>query len=192
MCAYVGYKGTDDLSLLVRDVTGKSEVDAAWVGTAAFWIRPFAAVGAGLLADRVGGWRTVAACFVLLLLSNLGVATASSAPVVPLLFASVAGTCVAVYALRGVYFALFPEAGVPVAVTGTAVGLVSVVGYTPDVFFGPLMGAILDAHSGAEGHRVLFFVLAGFACAGVFATLGFAFAAGGHRRSAGPSAESLP
>ena len=45
VCAYVGYKGTDDLSLLASDVLGYNDVDAAWVGTLAFYIRPVAAAG---------------------------------------------------------------------------------------------------------------------------------------------------
>jgi len=173
ICAYVGYKGTDDLSLLTRDALGYSDVDAAWVGTLAFWIRPVAAATAGLVADRIGGWKTVAVSFALLMASNAGVAFGVMHPAPALLFSAIVGSCCAVYALRGVYFALFPEAGVPVAVTGTAVGLVSVVGYTPDVFFGPMMGWLLDRSPGAAGHQHLFAVLAGFALLGLAATLVF-------------------
>ena len=56
--------------------------------------------------------------------------------------------------------------GVPVAWTGTAVGLVSLVGYTPDVFFGPVMGHILDTHPGVTGHQYLFTMLAAVAVVG--------------------------
>lgn len=174
ICAYVGYKGTDDLSLLTVDALGATDVEAAWVGTLSFWIRPVAAVGAGFLADRIGGAKTVGCCFALLLAGNLGVAGGVMGPAHALLFTSIVGTCVAVYALRGVYFALLPEAGVPFALTGTAVGIVSLVGYTPDVFFGPLMGWILDGKAGAEGHQDLFLVLSGFALLGLVATALFA------------------
>ena len=77
------------------------------------------------------------------------------------------------YALRGVYFAVFDEGRVPVAVTGTAVGLVSVVGYTPDIFMGPLMGALLDGSPGITGHQHLFYVLTGFSVVGLLATFAF-------------------
>lgn len=170
VCAYVAYKGTDDLALMTADALGASDVEAAWVGALAFWVRPVAAVGAGYLADRIGGAKTLAWCFALLLAADLGVAFGVMSPVHVLLFASIVGTCVAVYALRGVYFALLPAAGVPVALTGTAVGIVSLVGYTPDVFFGPLMGWVLDRKEGAEGHRDLFWVLSVFALLGLVAT----------------------
>ena len=174
ICAYVGYKGTDDLSLLTVDVLGATETQAATVGTLAFWIRPLAAVGAGLLADHIGGWRTVLGAFLLLLLADLAVVGGVVSVHAGALLVAIIATCVAVYALRGVYFALLQEAGVPLAATGTAVGIVSFVGYTPDVFFGPLMGTILDGKPGAPGHRDLFLVLAGFAALGALCTVAFA------------------
>jgi nitrate/nitrite transporter NarK len=176
VCAYVGYKGTDDLSLLAVDVLHYSEVQGAAVGTLAFWLRPVSAVGAGLLADRIGGWRTVAISFALLILADLGVVLGTIGPGVAVLFASIVGACVGVYALRGVYFALFQESGVPVSHTGTAVGLVSFIGYTPDVFFGPMMGAILDGAPGVLCHQHLSLVLAGFATVGLAATAAFGVA----------------
>jgi len=33
---------------------------------------------------------------------------------------------------------------IPLLATGTAVGLISIVGYTPDVFSGPLIGYLLE------------------------------------------------
>lgn len=38
------------------------------------------------------------------------------------------------YAVRGVYYATMGEAGVPVAMTGTATGIISVIGYLPDSY----------------------------------------------------------
>jgi MFS family permease len=77
----------------------------------------------------------------------------------------------AVFALRGVYFALLEETGTPRHLTGTTVGAVSFIGYTPEVFFGPLSGRILDRSPGLEGHQDYFLLLA------VFALLGLAAAA---------------
>ena len=71
------------------------------------------------------------------------------------------------------YFAVFEEAKVPLEFTGSAVGIVSVVGYTPDIFMGPLMGYILDRHPGAHGHQDLFLFLAGSAVVGLLATVAF-------------------
>jgi predicted MFS family arabinose efflux permease len=44
VCAYSGYKITDDYSLFARDVLGFSEVNAAGIGTLALWIRALVAI----------------------------------------------------------------------------------------------------------------------------------------------------
>ena len=73
------------------------------------------------------------------------------------------------FALRGVYFALLEESAVPVRFTGAAVGLVSLVGYTPDIFFGAIAGRLLDAAPGAAGHQHYFILLAVIASIGLLA-----------------------
>ena len=79
-------------------------------------------------------------------------------------------TSVAVYGLRGVYFALLEEGAVPAVVTGTAVGLVSVLGYSPDVFFGVLAGWLIDSYPGVPGYRYFCFWMVGFAAVGLVAS----------------------
>ena len=76
-------------------------------------------------------------------------------------------TLCAVFALRGIYFALLEETRTPRHITGAAVGLVSVVGFTPDIFFAPIAGRILDANPGIEGHMDLFMLLAAIAVVGI-------------------------
>jgi sugar phosphate permease len=173
--AYVAYKATDDFGLFAKEAYGMDEVEAAWISGVSAWIRPFAALAAGLLADRSSASRVAVACFVTLM---VGFATMSAmTPVVGLvwmLVSQIAIVCVAVYGLRGVYFALFEQASVPLAATGTAVGIVSVIGYTPDIFSGLVLGMILDAHPGATGHRLYFAVVAAAAGVGLLATLAFA------------------
>ena len=178
ICAYVGYKSTDDFSLLARDAFGYDEVAAARLGTLSFWARPIAAIGAGLLGDRCGLSRVTLASFAILLVGSLVFATGILQPGVPwLLVTTVLGTSLAIYAMRGLYFALFQEARIPLALTGSAVGLVSILGYTPDVFMGPLMGHLLDRSPGVLGHQHLFLVVAAFAALGLLLTLLFRRAA---------------
>ena len=76
--------------------------------------------------------------------------------------------------LGGLYFAIMQEGKVPMAYTGSAVGLVSVIGYMPDVFMGPLMGYLLDQSPGAAGHQHVFWLVSGFALLGLIASYLFA------------------
>jgi sugar phosphate permease len=80
-------------------------------------------------------------------------------------------TFFAVFALRGIYFALLEENRTPPYLTGAAVGLVSLVGYTPEIFFAPITGRILDANPGLVGFRHYFLFLAGTAMLGIVVVL---------------------
>ena len=174
VCAYVGYKSTDDFSLYARDAFGYDDVAAAKIGTLSLWVRPFAAIAAGFIADRVGVSRTTAWSFALMVLGSVAIAAGTPYLGVHwLLLITVVGTSAGIMALRGIYFALFGEGRVPLAYTGSAVGVVSVIGYTPDVFMGPLMGVLLDGSPGAAGHQHLFWVVAGFGIVGLMCTILF-------------------
>ena len=83
-------------------------------------------------------------------------------------------TCAAVYGIRGVYFALLEETNVTFNITGTAVGLISVIGFTPDIFFHSIAGRLLDAAPGLEGHQHFFAMLAVIAAVGMAASIALA------------------
>ena len=174
LCAYVGFKSADDFSLYANEVLNFNEVDAARAGTVSLWVRPIAAIGAGFLADRFGTVRMTLLSFGLLLGGSVALASgAIDSQVAWLFFVSIVCSSLGIFALRGLYFAVMQEGKVPLALTGSAVGFVSVVGFTPDVFMGPLMGYLLDQSPGAAGHQHVFWVVAGFALAGLAASLGF-------------------
>ena len=61
------------------------------------------------------------------------------------------------------------QGGVPLAVTGIATGIVSVIGYTPDIFMPVLGGMILDANPGADGYQNLFLLTAALSFVGLIA-----------------------
>jgi sugar phosphate permease len=174
ICAYVGFKATDDFSLYARSVLELNEVDAAKVGTVSLWMRPIAAIGAGFLADRTSAGLMTIVSFLLLAAGSLVLASdivQSGMLVVYLL--TIISASLGIFALRGLYYAIMKEGKVPIAFTGSAVGLVSVVGYTPDIFMGPVMGYLLDRAPGAAGHQHVFMVVFGFAFAGLLSSLLF-------------------
>lgn len=167
--AYVAYKGFDNYTLYAVQGWGMDEVEAAQIATLGTWVRPFAALGAGLMGDRLGVSRMLILCFVLLLISHLvfALTTPGGGGAAWLLLGNVVVTCAAMFGLRGLYFALFGEAKVPIAVTGAAIGVVSIIGYTPDIFVTLVAGILVDATPGIEGHQHFFWFLSGFAVLGL-------------------------
>jgi len=172
LAAYCGYKGLDNFALYAVEVLDKSPVEAAELTSMAAYLRPVAAISAGFLADRFTATRTVGINYLLFLISNIGVALiAPSAQPMLWLIANIVLSFTAVYALRGIYFALLEETKVVRHYTGTAVGIISFVGFLPDFFFAAIAGRILDAAPGLAGHQHYYLFLAGFGFLGLVATI---------------------
>ena len=172
VAAYCGYKGLDNYGLYAVQVLGMTELQSAGLMTAASYLRPVAALGAGLLADRLGANRVVT--------SLLGAATVAFFAMlwleparvgVTLILGNLMVAVISVYALRGVYFALLQDLDVDRRHTGAAVGVVSVIGYTPDIFFAPVAGRILDAGTAAQGFNNYFLFLTTLSLAGLACSL---------------------
>ena len=83
-----------------------------------------------------------------------------ASPVAPtIVYANLEITCLGVYALRGHYFALLEQTRVPHMVTGAAVGLISLIGYTPEIIVGPIAGRLLDNYPGVTGYQYFYLLL---------------------------------
>ncbi len=111
-------------------------------------------------------------CFTLLLVSQLLFAVLVPRPGIAwVLMLNILAGSSAMFGLRGLYYALFEESRIPAAVTGTAVGLVSVFGYTPDIFISYTGGVLLDRSPGLTGHQHYFYFLAAFAAIGLVVSM---------------------
>jgi nitrate/nitrite transporter NarK len=175
ICAYCGYKGLDNYALYAVEVLGMNEVESARFTSLAAYLRPVAAVAAGFLADRWLASKVISAAFLLLLLAYaMLVFQPSPARLIDIVYANLVLTFIAVFGIRGVYFALLEETGVERNLTGSAVGLISLAGFTPDIFFAAIAGRLLDAAPGIAGHQHYFAMLAMISAIGVFAALSLA------------------
>ena len=152
------------------------QVNSAKVGTFLLFVRPVIGVMIGILADRTQTtfWLLLSfiVTFVGALLFATGVISDSSTW---LFFISILIVATGVYAARSLYFAVMESGKIPLVLTGTAVGLVSLVGYTPDIFAGPLIGYFLESSPGVVGHQRVFWMLAFFSFIGGIAAFGYYF-----------------
>lgn len=167
LCAYVGYKITDVISLYAQDVMLYDQVQSAQVGTFLLFIRPVIGVFIGIIADRsqTTFWLTLS--FVITFIGALLIATGIiSQSTTFLFFISILVVATGVYGARSLYFAVMERGQIPIVLTGTAVGLVSLIGYTPDIFMGPAIGYFLEQSPGEVGHQHVFWMLAVFSLVG--------------------------
>jgi nitrate/nitrite transporter NarK len=131
---------------------------------------------AGWVADRFDATRSIGVFFLI-----LAVVYASLSVLMPdsvghgVIYLNLGVSLFAVFALRGIYFALLQETRTPKHITGAAVGLISVVGYTPEIFFAPIAGRILDTTPGVGGFSNLFMLLAAITTVGVVIATSLAY-----------------
>lgn len=170
LCAYVGYKITDVISQYANEVMLYDQVKSAQVGTFLQFLRPATGILVGLLVDRfkITFWLLLSLVFCVIggILFGSGIIAPSTTA---LFFMSVIIIAIGVYAARALYFGVMKVGKIPLVLTGTAVGLISLVGYTPDIFAGPAYGYFLDTYPGEQGYQYVFWMLAGFSTVGAIA-----------------------
>ena len=175
MCAYVGYKVTDIYSLYASEVMFYDQIEAAKVGAVQLYLRPIVCIIIGLLADKTKNMFWIIFGFITMLIGAVIFSLGFIQPDMNFIFfLSLVVLAVGTYSIRALYFAVLKEAKVPFALTGTAVGLISVVGYSPDIFAGPIMGYLLDTYPGVVGHQYVYLILVVFSVIGLIASLRFA------------------
>ena len=174
LCAYVGYKATDIFTLYTESVMEYDAIKSAKVGTSLLYLRPVIGVTIGLLADRTKASIWLIIGFSLTLISSIVFASGIITEKSTLLFViNILIIAIGVYSCRVLYFATLEEAKIPISLTGTTVGLVSIIGYTPDIFSGPMFGVLLDNTNKILGLQHAFMVLAGFTLIGLIASIVF-------------------
>jgi len=174
LCAYTGYKASDLFTLYAKDVMGYDAIKSASVGTSLLYVRPIIGVVVGFMADRTRASLWLIIGFLLTTLSSIVFALGIIDNSTTLLFIiNILLMAIGVYSCRVLYFATLKEAQIPIALTGTAVGLVSIVGYTPDIFSGPMFGILVDNPDKVAGLQNAFLVLAGFSFLGLLTSFLF-------------------
>ena len=173
-CSYYSMWGTYNFAKYAVDGFEMEQVNAAYFSTVGSWARCFVAVFAGFVADKLGVRRVV------ILSSIVGAAGFSvftygsvGKEMIFLLFITSVIISMGIYSLRGIYYALMKESHIPRHLVGAAVGVISFIGYTPDIFAPMVKGRLLDhfRFEPLQAHRYYFLtcVLAGVA--GAIATI---------------------
>ena len=173
--AYVGYKVTDIYSLYASEVMLFNNIEAANIGSLQLYLRPLVCVIIALFAGKKNYIYFIILGFITMLIG----ATIFAFGIVQLnmnfvFFFSLIIVATGTYAIRALYFSIMQEGRIPLLMTGTAVGVISVIGYTPDIFASPIIGYLLDKYPGILGHQYVFTLLVLFSVLGLLASIKFA------------------
>ena len=76
-----------------------------------------------------------------------------------------------VFSLRGIYFCYIQETKIPTNVIGFSVGIISLIGFFPDVYIGPIFGYILDTYSKVKAFNLCYIFLLILSLIGFYSAL---------------------
>lgn len=125
------------------------------------------AILAGYFADRIrSAYQVIFSGFVLIFASLCTFIvlpySVSSTWIAVLSFAVLS---IAVYGMKGLYYALISESSIDIACTGSAVGIIAGIGYLPDTFMYSMMGNWID--TGLDGYYKMFIYAMAVSAAGM-------------------------
>ena len=174
LCAYMGYKITDIYSLYASEVMLFDEINAARVGALQQYLRPIVCISVAFFTDKNGNINNILIGFFVMMLGSILFASGLIRVSMNMLFfISLIIVATGTYAIRGLYFSILKDGKIPYILSGTAIGLISIVGYSPDIFATPLYGYLLDNFPGIRGHQYVYLILFISSIVGIYVSLKF-------------------
>ncbi len=174
LCAYMGYKITDVYSLYASEVMLFDEINAARVGALQQYLRPIVCISVAFFTDKNGNINNILIGFFVMMLGSILFASGLIKVSMNILFfISLIIVATGTYAIRGLYFSILKDGKIPYILSGTAIGLISIVGYSPDIFATPLYGYLLDNFPGIRGHQYVYLILFISSIVGIYVSLKF-------------------
>ncbi|HZZ02623.1 MFS transporter [Paraburkholderia sp.] len=171
-CGYQVFWATYSFSAYLHEgEIGLTVVMAGTITTLKLWMRPIGGIGGGFLGDRYSKVSVLVIALFLAALSLLGLMAAPRISSHVLLVFLVLFIGILTYAIRGLYWSLLDRCNIPVETMGLAIGLISVLGYSPDVFLPLINGYLTQNFPGVFGYQLYFGYVAGIAALGGFAGL---------------------
>ena len=173
LTCYSVYIGSTYLTPYMTEVLGVTASAAGIIAILRSYVLQFvAAPVGGTIADKIGSVpRVIAACFVIIVaaLTAFIVFPEGGSIIIPV--ALMILFCAGIFAMRGIYFAPIDSAGVPKNLVGTAIGVISVIGFLPDVYMNAIAGAMQTSFPGADGYLYIFIIMLAFATVGLVAAI---------------------
>tara|TARA_B110000908_G_scaffold172462_1_gene240044 strand:- start:1389 stop:2681 length:1293 start_codon:yes stop_codon:yes gene_type:complete len=168
ICGYQLFWATYSFSGYLQNTFGMTAVAVGSITVAKLWMRPIGAAAAGFAGDFFDRQHVLT---ILLVLASASLASIAFLP-------DIAGTFLVLgivlliglltYAVRGVFWATLDSCNVPNRIKGLAIGVISLIGYSPDIYLPLLNSALLEAYPGRTGYAIYF---VGLSVMGLFGAL---------------------
>lgn len=156
LCGYQLFWATYSFAGYMQQVYGMTAVAAGTITVAKLWTRPIGAIAAGFLGDRFNLEKTLAVLMFAGTITLMGLIFLPADAHVNVLLGVVLLVGLTTYAIRGIYWATLDSCHVPNRTKGLAIGMMSFVGYAPDIYLPLVNGFILERFPGKLGYSYYF------------------------------------
>lgn len=138
IAGYISKIGTAKFSLSVGI--------AATCVTFSTYVQPIGSFVGGWIGDKLGATKALALSTICLMCCAVAILMLPASPSMMIAYAAIYFVFTAFRgAARGQYYGPLREAGVPLALSGTATGLIATIGYSSDTFLPLISGKMLDS-----------------------------------------------
>ncbi len=156
-CNYVFTLSMYYFTPYLTEILGATVTFAAALAASKRWFSLLGNVGGGIVTDKVGTGRMLLISFIVMAVGTVGMLLLpqnyGSIMIFTVLF-------VIVYIFYNVNYAMtwamMDEGAIPERLSGSAAGLISTIGYLPEIFCSLLAGIMIDQNPGWEGYRNYF------------------------------------
>lgn len=172
-CGYSLFSSTSYFTPYLTDVVGVSPTDSGVYSIIRNYLFMLLAPVSGYIADKgfksTSKWLMITlSVLVLLFIGVLMIPAGANATLVSIYTLLPGAFALASYSI---VFSLISETKIPAKVTGTVIGLASVIGYSPDLFMSVMFGSWLDELGNGGYTRIFLFLAASCAVAIICAYL---------------------
>lgn len=163
LTSYIGYKIAATFTQYASELHGYSTMESTKLGTILSILRTFACLLIISFARKSSPEKWLMISFFIMFLGSLLLVFNRDFLQLSLLL-SISIPAMGAFALRALYFTVLEKTRVPLQITGTAVGILSVIGFSPDLFLGIVQGFFLDELGGTNGfqYSFIFFCISSF------------------------------
>jgi predicted MFS family arabinose efflux permease len=169
VCGYQLFYATYSFSAYLQQHFGLTAVMVSTITLAKLWMRPIGGVAAGFVGDLINPEKVLSLMLVLASLALAAMAFLPTTAATAAMLAIVLMIGLLTYAVRGLYWATLESCSVPNHIKGLAIGVISMIGYFPEMYLPLLSASLIEQYPNGLGYKIYYLALASFGLAGAYA-----------------------
>ena len=169
VCGYQLFYATYSFSAYLQQNFGLTAVAVGTITVAKLWTRPIGGIAAGFIGDWSNPEKVLS---ILLVLASISLAMmaflpTTSASIVMLMVVLLVGLLT--YGVRGLYWATLGGCNVPNKIKGLAIGMISMIGYFPEMYLPLISAPLLEQYPGGLGYKIYYLIISACGLLGAYA-----------------------